>query len=230
MIRRIKRIVYAFGNIVFACAGICTFYLLLAFVFGLFNVNQDYDPSRGDIEVFLVSNGVHSTLLLPAKNDQKDWYPVFSAPELKQAQADPTLNYIQIGWGSRTFYTAVPKWKNLRANTAFQSLLYDRGAFNVEYVSPPQEGGLAKSIMLTPAQYNKLVRSIEKNIVYSDGMHAKLIADIRPDNKNQAYFEANNSYTPWRTCNQWTRNQLSFAGVSMPAWAPFASSLFWHLN
>ena len=54
------------------------------------------------VEIFILSNGVHTDIVVPVKNDTFDWS--------KQIQfehtiaKDSTAKYLAIGWGDRGFY------------------------------------------------------------------------------------------------------------------------------
>ncbi len=225
----IKRALYFFGRMAFCLSALGAFYLAMAFTFGLISVNKEFRTDEGSIEIFVVNNGVHASLILPARNEYKNWQTTFS-PENTQAPSLSALHdYVQIDWGSKTFYTSVSKWKKLRPGTAFKSLMFDKGLFKVTYVSLPKPDAMVKSIKLTSKQYQDLVNSIEKDIALTSEKSAKPV-NLNNNDETDAFYEAKNYYTPLRTCNQWTRTQLSHAQVKVPAWAPFAQTIFWHLN
>ncbi len=225
----LKRILYFLGRTAFGLFALGAFYLSMAFVFGLISVNNDFKTDEGSIEIFVINNASHASLVLPVKNQEKDWHSTFSPQNTQSPSLSALHDYIQIDWGSKTFYTAVSRWKNLRPGTAFKSLMLDKGAFKVTYVPLPKPDAMIQSVKLTQTQYQNLVRSIEKDIAKNPENSAKPINHTN-QNETEAFYEAKNYYSPLRTCNQWTRTQLSHAQVKVPAWAPFPQTILWHLN
>ena len=228
----IKRTLYFFGRMAFGFFALGAFYLSMAFVFGLIAVNdktEQSDQDESSVEIFVVNNGAHASLILPVKNKYKNWQATFSPDNTLAPSLSALHDYIQIGWGSKTFYTSVSKWSKLRPATAFNSLMLDKGLFKISYTRAPEPDSMTKSIQLTAKQYQELVASIEKDIARTSENQTKPFTHATLDD-TEAFYEARNYYSPLRTCNQWTRTQLSRAQVKVPAWAPFSQTIFWHLN
>lgn len=220
---QIKRASFICGKALFALLALVITYLLFALFLGVLSVNNDFKQQHsGSIEIFLVSNGSHASLALPTVLPEHNWFETFPVENTKNPALAANQKYVLIGWGSSTFYTKVPEWKNLRPQTAIGALAFDPTVLNVAYIGPPS-GTRQQSIMLTSSQYKTLVESIKKSV---DTEGNPLSVHYQT---TDTFYPANGRYTPFRTCNQWTRSRLSDAGVSMPAWAPFAQTLFWHL-
>ena len=49
-------------------------------------------------------------------------------------------------------------------------------------------------------------------------------------NKNDSFYEAKDSYSILRTCNDWTAEALRKAEVNTPVWSTLSSSIMFHLN
>ena len=226
--RQIRRMVYRCGQIAFGIFFVGALYLLSAFVFGLLSVNDDFNAEHGTVEIFLISNGAHASVALPVRTEQKDWTEVFKPDNAQNPALARAQPYILVGWGSRTFYTEVPRWKELRPKTAFRALIFDRSALNTVYISTPELSPYTHSIKLTEAQYQNLIKGIEQELSRDKNGQAQQI-NLRQQTTD-IFYEAKGAYTPWRTCNQWTRNLLSEAQVPVPVWSPFAQTLFWHLK
>ncbi|WP_434776994.1 TIGR02117 family protein [Neisseria sp. Ec49-e6-T10] len=223
----IKRTIYFIGKIFFGLIGLGVGYFLLAFLLGLTSVNNDFNPTQGTIKIFLISNGTHAGIAVPTAHPQKDWRTIFLPTQTKNPTLSQNKPYILIGWGSKTFYTKVPNWGDLRPSTAIKAITFDDSVLHGDYINEPESLHYAKAIMLTSTQYTKLIESIESELSY-DGQKQTQYVNVHYHNTD-VFYNAKQSYTAWRTCNQWVRNQLSIAGVSVPAWAPFAQTLFWHL-
>ena len=56
---------------------------------------------KGEITLFLVSNGVHTDVVMPLKNDIFDWSDVVNPKDT--LTADPQITHIGLGWGNAIF-------------------------------------------------------------------------------------------------------------------------------
>ena len=65
---------------------------------------------KGKLLLFLVSNGVHTDVVMPLKNDIFDWSDVVNPKDT--LTADPQITHIGLGWGERNFYLYTPEWKD----------------------------------------------------------------------------------------------------------------------
>ena len=48
--------------------------------------------------------------------------------------------------------------------------------------------------------------------------------------KNDAFYEANGSYSLFHTCNTWANNGLKACGQKACFWTPFDSGIFYHYD
>lgn len=219
---QIKRASFICGKAILVLFILVITYLLLALFLGILSVNNDFKLQHsGSIEIFLVSNGYHASLALPTVLPENNWFETFSVANTKSPELAANQKYVLIGWGSSTFYRKTSKWGNLRPQTAMSGLVFDPTLLHIAYIDQPSSSR-HKAIMLTSSQYKLLVNSIKESI------NTKTRLPLHYQTTD-AFYPANGHYTPFKTCNQWTRSRLSDAGVSMPIWAPFAQTLFWHL-
>ncbi|HBO38902.1 MAG TPA: hypothetical protein DD638_09600, partial [Pasteurellaceae bacterium] len=63
--------------------------------------------SSQDITIYLLSNGVHTDLVMPSKTEQKDWTSVFAAENTLGGLPE---QWIAVGWGDKGFYLETPTW------------------------------------------------------------------------------------------------------------------------
>ncbi|MET0937525.1 MAG: DUF2459 domain-containing protein, partial [Luteibacter sp.] len=132
--------------------------------------------------------------------------------------------------GDRHFFLEVPEWSDLTTRTALTALSgSDAAALHVEYGPPPTNEPSAIRLTLTPEAYSRLVTYVRQSTVIGDDNAATWIAGHHYA-LGDAFYEANGRYSLFVTCNQWTRNALSAAGVRVPLWAPFDRALFWQLR
>lgn len=93
-------------------------YMLASVVFSVIPVKGD-KASNGSITVFLITNGVHSDLAVPVKNDIKDWSKEIKYSHIKGK--DTAFEYLAFGWGDKAFYLETPTWADLKFSTAFNA-------------------------------------------------------------------------------------------------------------
>jgi uncharacterized protein (TIGR02117 family) len=205
-------------------------YLATACVLGAIPVNASWQPPPAGITVWLTTNGVHAGLALPARAPSMDWttfYPPHNSRSPGDAMAGDTVT---IGWGDRAFFLEVPSWGDLDASIAFTALGgRDRTVMHVEYGPAPALGRDTHSIVLTQAQYERLVAFIVASTTTNVPGHAQWIAGHAYADRD-AFYEANGHYSALMTCNQWVRDALSRSGVRTATWAPFDRALFWQLR
>jgi len=93
-------------------------YLLSAFVLSRITVEAESNSSQ-DVSIYIITNGVHTDIVVPIKNEQKDWSKdiKFSNTVLK----DTLMNYLAMGWGDKGFYLETPEWADLKFRVAFNA-------------------------------------------------------------------------------------------------------------
>ena len=202
-------------------------YAFAALVLGLVPINRDWRPEHADgIAVWLTTNGVHAGIAMPARTSTIDWTGVFPRTDMRDGRGD----YVTVGWGDREFFLYTPAWSDLTASTAIHALSGTDGAvMHVEYGPAPVPGRDAAPMLITPDAYSRLVDYVRASVPLQASGGAKVIPGHHYAD-DDAFYEAHGRYSLFVTCNQWTRNALSAAGVRVPAWSPFDRALFWHLS
>ncbi|MCC7301953.1 MAG: TIGR02117 family protein [Bacteroidia bacterium] len=199
-------------------------YILTAWIMTFFRSNPEADNTKGDIEIRVVSNGVHTDILLPAISGSHSWFTLFDPANT--VVADSNYGFVAIGWGDKKFYTETPAWKDLSLATALQAAFgLGTGALHItHYSDPPAEGERCKIIRLSAAAYKKLVHSISEDVIMR-GDKASRVA--HPGyGENDAFYDAGCRYNLFRTCNVWTGQKLRDAGVGVAPWTPFTWGVF----
>src|SRR5882757_5144130 len=90
--------IFLFVGMYFIVAGIC--YCI--------PVNADYIEPADGITIAVISNGIHTDILVPAKNEICDWRLKFIFLDSKHS--DTTFKYISFGWGSEEFFIKTRRW------------------------------------------------------------------------------------------------------------------------
>lgn len=197
-------------------------YLLAALVGCALTVNRDAAAPVQGTPVRLRSNGVHVDLVLPVRTARHDWERAFERAD--SPGAPPTATHIAVGWGSREFFTRVREWGDLAPAPALRAVSFDRSVLHVEYLDPPADGPCVRTLVVTDAQYDRLVQHVLDS-VERDGEGAARPLGGLGYGPADAFYEGRGRYTLVTTCNEWVNVALKDAGVRTVLWAPFAQAL-----
>ena len=204
-------------------------YLFFAFLLAIIPCNKNYKPKEVGIKIFVISNGVHTFLTFPVKNELYDWTKTVK-PKYFQNIDTAELKYISFGWGDEVFYTTTPEWSDLKFATAFKAIfLPTNSAIHTIYLTyEPTIDDKIFEIYLTEKQYSDLVNYVLNSFKYTTNI--KLIKIEISGNlySNENYFKSKGKYTLFFTCNNWTNKGLKKVGVKTGIWTPFEQSvLYW---
>jgi uncharacterized protein (TIGR02117 family) len=203
--------------------GCLALYLIAAFIFPYIPVNSDYKDSLNGVKIYVLSNGVHTDIVVPAKTKYKDWTIAF--PKDSFEIKDSAYYYIGFGWGDKGFYLYTPEWKDLKISTALKATCGLGGtAMHVHYAKERRkENDRCQIFMISEEQYKKLITCIE------NGFEKKENDFIKISHPGYGYYdrfyEANGNYSLFKTCNVWTNNTLKETGIKTGLWTPFSAGL-----
>lgn len=203
-------------------------YLTVALIGITFSVNSSYDKSKGEIEMYVISNGVHTDICLPVVTPMIDWTKTIDPGVYSGLNEKP--KYIAIGWGDKGFYLDTPTWSDLSFKTAFNAaFLPGPTAMHVYYkTNAPIEGEAVKYCPITRDKYVLLIDFINKSFLKNKGEKPMLIPN-RGYTSLDNFYEANGNYHLFKTCNTWTNKALSIAGVKTSLLALFDKGILRHL-
>ena len=192
-------------------------YLIAAAIGSYWAVNADWREPDSGITIYVSDNGIHTSLILPMETVQKNWRLRLPASDLR-AQ-DTKLDWVMFGWGDRDFYLETPTWADVRPATLLSAFIGSgKTAIHVDHLRSPEDIETIRPVRLTAAQYDKLTHSI-------DAQFAPASSAIPGYGIYDAFYPARGRYSLVNTCNVWTGNRLSDAGVKIGAWTPFADGV-----
>lgn len=196
-------------------------YLLAAWIFASLPVNQ-VQP-KGEITLFLVSNGVHTDVVMPLKNEIFDWTSVVNPVDT--ITDDANIAYVGLGWGERNFYLYTPEWKDLSVSNALGALSgLNRTLIHITYYAfEPMQDDYVVKFTVTSEQYQRLTKSLSESFKQEDGKTI-LLKGIHYQS-NDAFYEAKGRYHLFNTCNTWLNDRLVESGLKGVYWTPFSSPL-----
>jgi uncharacterized protein (TIGR02117 family) len=200
------------------------FYFISAYSLSRISVNNDYECMNNEsIEIYLLTNGAHTDLVLPLKNEHKDWSQLLPYSHLPSN--DSTLNYAAFGWGDKGFYLDTPTWADLKASTAFKASFWlSSSAMHVTFYKNPEVSATCRKILVDKAAYQKLTTFIESSFRKNeDGSVQHIVGHSYA--QNDAFYDAKRTYNLFYTCNTWTNEALKQSGLKACIWTPFQSGL-----
>lgn len=190
-------------------------------------VNTDFKPCETDcVEVYLRSNGVHTDIVLPIKNELKDWSIQLDSKKTKSGKTN--VNYVSIGWGDKGFYLDTPTWGDLTFKTAFNALFYlSSSAMHVTFFDQVAEGERCKKVLISKGQYMKIVSFVESSFQLDEASGYIQIANVSYGT-NDVFYEAKGRYNLFYTCNTWTNNCLKSGDMKACLWTVLDKGFFYH--
>lgn len=204
--------------------GFIILYLIAVFSLSKITVNQEPN-TKPEVEVYILTNGVHTDIVMPTKNDQIDWSQKVKFENTKVA--DSTYKYIAMGWGDKGFYLETPEWSDLKASVALKAASgLSNTAIHATYYKNLKEGDDCKKMMISKEQYDRLIQYISESFKKDASGNFLNIKTNAIYGKTDAFYEANGSYSLFHTCNTWANNGLKASGQKCCFWTATDSGIF----
>lgn len=206
--------------------GFSVLYILSAFLLPKIQVNSDVSEEGKTIPVYILSNGVHTDIVLPVKNDLHDWSQKVKFENT--IAKDSTAILVAFGWGDKGFYLETPTWNDLKFSTAFKAASgLSTSAIHATFYKGLKENAQCKRLLVSEVEYMKLVDFINNSFEqYSDSL-LKIETDA-VYGKNDAFYEAKGSYSLFHTCNTWTNNALKAGNQKAALWTATDTGILCH--
>ncbi len=199
-------------------------YLLCAFCLSRITVDKEKNSSA-DVAIYILTNGVHTDIVVPTQNEQIDWSKQVQFANTKSA--DSTYSYLAMGWGDKGFYLETPTWADLKVKTAFKAAFaLSTTAIHTTYYNTLKESETCKKMMISKDQYARLINYITDS--YQKDANGKFMRIITNANygETDAFYEANGSYSIFKTCNSWANKGLKVSGQKCCLWTAFDTPIF----
>jgi uncharacterized protein (TIGR02117 family) len=204
--------------------GLILIYLIAVFSLSKITVNQEPN-TKPEVEIYILTNGVHTDIVMPTKNDQIDWSQQVKFANTKAA--DSTYKYLAMGWGDKGFYLETPEWSDLKASVAFKAASgLSTTAIHATYYKSLREGADCKKMMISKEQYDRLIRYISQSFQKDASGNFLNIKTDAIYGKSDAFYEATGSYSLFHTCNTWANSALKASGQKCCYWTATDSGIF----
>jgi uncharacterized protein (TIGR02117 family) len=201
-------------------------YVIIALVLSHITIDKK-ENNKEEVEIFIKTNGIHTDLVMPIQNNLKDWSKniLFDYTISK----DSTFKYVGLGWGDRGFYLETPTWADLKFSVAIKATTgLSRTAMHTTFYKMVKENTRCIKIKISKKQYIKLVEYVEKSFKVDENNKFINIKTNANYDSNDAFYEANGSYSLFKTCNTWTNSALKIAEQKHAFWTPTDYGIFVH--
>lgn len=196
-------------------------YLLAALVGALIPANPGWQPPRQGVPIFVRTNGVHTSIVVPSAREGIDWSPLLRAGHIDRP--DLAGDYLAIGWGQRDFFLKTPTWADLRPGIALRALVGGGGSLiHVEHLRRPVADRDHRPVLVSPEQYRRLAGFILDSFALPPN---GTVLPIPGHFETDVFYDARGDYNLFTTSNEWTGAALRTAGVRIGIWTPFAQSV-----
>jgi len=223
-LKKLLKYLGVFALFLIAFLGI---YLLLAFGFSKIGVAAEATNTAPNIPAYILTNGVHTDIVMPVKTAQIDWSE--NMPYTNTVSKDSMMNFLAIGWGDKGFYLETPEWSDLKFSVAFKAAFsLSTSAIHATYYKKMTEGEDCVKMQLTEDQYGRLITYIQESLITDSNGDYIFINTDQMYGKTDAFYDAKGSYNMSHTCNTWTNNALKACGQKAALWTPFDSGIFEH--
>lgn len=222
----LKRLFKYLSYCILSIVVLLCFYLGADFCLSRITVGEQKDSAVKNIEIYILTNGVHTDLVFPVKTDLIDWSKEisYSNTHIKDTSA---IKYLALGWGDKGFYLQTPEWSDLKFSVAFKAVTgLGTSAIHATYYQSMQEGEDCKKIMISEIQYKKLIQFISASLQHDKNGKPIFIKTDANYNERDAFYEAKGSYSLFYTCNTWANDGLKRGGLKACLWTAFDTGIF----
>jgi len=220
-----KKITKVIAWILIGFTAFAVLYLLSAFVLSRMSVDKEWGSSN-DVAIYILTNGDHTDIIVPVKNEIKDWSKEVTYQNT--ITRDTSAKLVALGWGDKGFYLNTPTWAQLKFSVAFKAVFgLSTSAIHATFYKSMHEDDECKEIMISNIQYSKLVAYVDSSFKRDTQGNVINIKTTANYNNNDAFYEAKGKYSLFYTCNTWANNALKACGQKACLWTPFDKGIFY---
>lgn len=199
-------------------------YFIMVVIGMVIPVNTEMEIPDKDVEIFLVSNGLHIDIAVPLKTEYFDWTSLVKTSHTPSGW--PYAKYVSFGWGDLEFYKTTPQWDDLTLGTAFKSLFTKTpAAIHTTFYEDLSQREDIKRVVIDSARYRKLTRYIASSFEYDGAGNLMPVEGLHYSN-DDVFYKAKGSLTLFKTCNTWVNSGLKKSDLKACLWTPFVEGVF----
>lgn len=182
------------------------------------------EPMR---EVLVLANPIHTDIVFPAERDVLDRLSFVGDDGLPLD--DPGLEWILLGWGSRSFYIETPTWDELSPGPVLRAFTLDHSAMHVELAGAiDRDNDSVLSIMVGEEAFQAMLDEALATFEREDG--EPMVIPGAAYGEFDLFYEAEGAFNALYGCNEWTAQVLRAGGLRTGWWNPLPTNLMWSLR
>ncbi|WP_294825051.1 TIGR02117 family protein [uncultured Flavobacterium sp.] len=225
MNKKLRQVIRFTGRLLLAIITFLAVYVVVMLICSHITVNDESEKSDA-VTIFINSNGVHTDIVVPVKNEVKDWSREILYVHTKSQ--DSIMKYVAFGWGDKGFYLDTPEWSDLKASTAAKAAFYlGTSAMHTRYYSDLEEDESCIKLAISKNDYENLVRYIDESFQHGEDKKVLWIAN-HSYGQYDAFYEGTGKYSLFYTCNTWANNALKAANQKAALWTVYEGGIFCH--
>ena len=225
MLKGFKKLLKYTGCFILFFISFVLVYLLSAFCLSRITVNKEHD-TNSDVAIYILTNGVHTDIVVPVKNDVFDWSKAVKFANTR-LQDTAGMQWLAMGWGDKGFYLETPTWDDLTITTAFKAAFgLGTTAMHTTFYRSMTESSSCKKITISQWQYKRLVQFVSDSFEHDSDGYTIYISTNANYNDADAFYEATGRYSLFKTCNSWANAALKSCGQKACLWTAFDTGIF----
>lgn len=219
-----KKVLKYTGRFLMAFIASIGIYFLTAFCCSRITVNANPTNPK-EIAIYIMTNGVHTDIVVPAVTEQINWTKEINYQNT--LEADSTYQFLAIGWGDKKFYLETPEFSDLKLSNGLRAISgLSTSAMHTTYYKNIREDASCKKIMISHAQYKQLIEYILNSFKKDAAGHLINVKSNIHYDIGDAFYEAEGSYSVFKTCNTWANAALKACDQRSCLWTVFDTGIF----
>jgi uncharacterized protein (TIGR02117 family) len=191
-------------------------YVVAALAGSRIPANSDWRQPKEGIEIFVETNGVHVSLIVPMSAAGEDLSDLIRPEHL--VNRDLYGTHAMIGWGHGRVYRNARTWGDVNSLDIASAIVgSDFSTLHIYHLIDPEVLPHRKALRISPQQYRIIIRQIRATFRLSERGESSVHPAYGPDN---LFYDSNGHYSAIHTCNSWTGDILRNAGVRIGVWTP----------
>ncbi len=191
-------------------------YFFAAFIGSHIPANNDWQQRKEGIDIFVETNGVHVSLIVPINEADEDLSDLIRPDQL----SDPMLygTHVMVGWGHGAVYRNAETWGDVKSGDIASAILgSDSTTLHIYHLINPAPLPHRKILRVSAAQYHSITAQIRGTFRLDAQGRSVAYPAYGSDN---LFYDSTGQYSAFNTCNTWTGAVLEKAGVRIGIWTP----------
>ncbi|MGL5837140.1 MAG: DUF2459 domain-containing protein [Sphingorhabdus sp.] len=192
------------------------FYFIAALAGSIIPANPDWREPKDGIPIFVETNGVHVSLIVPMAAAGEDLSDLIRPEHL--ANRDLYGTHAMIGWGHGRVYRNARTWADVRSGDVASAIFgSDFTTLHIYHLIDPQPTRIRKRFHVSQAQFRRIIGEIRATFRLDENGRSIAHPAYGADN---LFYDSYGHYSAIMTCNEWSGGILRRAGVRMGIWTP----------